>query len=187
MGGLSEHVFGYGSLAGDLLAAGRPARLPGHRRVWGVAADNRRAIPGYKRYRLRSDGSLPEIFVAFLDVVEDPERAVNGVVAPVDGETLAALDRRERNYDRVDVTAIVDSPVAGRVWTYVGSPSGRGRLAEGVRLDRVVLSRDYVESVHAAFRALGEDEYGSFTASSQLDGLPVLDLERIDLPTHPRA
>lgn len=182
MGGLSEHVFAYGSLAGDLLPDASVAQLPGHRRVWGVAADNDLAIPGYKRYLLRSDGSAPRAFVAFLDLADDPARAVNGVVAPVDEHELAALDRRERNYDRIDVTAAIDSPVRGRVWTYIGSDAGRARLAEGIRQERVVVSRDYLEAVHRAFRSLGDEEYRRFLASSELEGATVLDLERVDLP-----
>lgn len=182
MGGLTDHVFGYGSLAGELLAGGTVAVLPGRRRVWGVAADNEHAIPGYKRYLMGSDGSAPPVFVAFLDLVEDPESAVNGVLAPVDAEALAELDRRERNYDRVEVTTAIESPPAGRVWTYVGSAAGRARLEQGRRKGRVVAARAYAESVHAAFRSLGDGEYERFLASSDLDGLPLLDLERVDLP-----
>lgn len=182
MGGLTDHVFGYGSLAADLLDRGRVATLRGWRRVWGVAADNEHAIPGYKRYLLRADGSAPRVFVAFLDVVEDPDCAVNGLVAAVDAEQLAALDRRERNYERIDVTAAIDHPPAGRVWTYAGSAEGRARLETGLREGRVVVARDYLEAAHEAFRALGDEHHRRFLSSSDLDGLPVLDLERVDLP-----
>jgi len=185
VGGLTEHVFGYGSLAGDLARGGRIAGLVGHRRVWGVAADNAQAIPGYKQYRLRSDGSVPAVFVAFLDLVEDGGQHVDGVVAPVDGDTLAALDRRERNYDRIDVTAAIDTAIGGRVWTYVGSSAGRARYADGLASDRLAVSRDYLASVTSAFRSLGDAEHARFLTSSQLDGVPVLDLERVDLPHEP--
>lgn len=180
MGGLSEHVFGYGSLAGELPGA-TPARLRDHRRVWGVAADNARALPSYKQYLLRSDGSRPDVFVAFLDLALDPGCTVNGVLAPVDGPTLAALDLRERNYDRVDVTTSIENP-PGRVWSYTGSTAGRERLRAGSVEGRVVVSRDYLEAVHAAFRALGGSEHEQLLASSDLDGPPVWDLQRVDLP-----
>lgn len=188
MGGLTDHVFGYGSLACDVTAVaasgGGPvvATLHGRRRVWGVAADNSEAIPGYKRYRLRADGSVPSVFVAFLDLEIDSACAVNGVVAPVDRDGLAELDRRERNYERIDVSDAVEAPVGGRVWTYVGSDDGRERLAAGIERGCAVVCRDYVEDVHAAFLALGGDEYERFLASSHLDGLPLVDLERVDLP-----
>jgi hypothetical protein len=179
---LNEYVFGYGSLAGDLAADGALAELTGYRRTWGVAADNAQAIPGYKQYRLRADGSVPALFVAFLDLVEDADGAVNGVVAAVDAAGLDRLDLRERNYDRIEVTAAIDSPVDGRVWTYVGSTAGRARLAEGRRGERLAISRDYLERVRAAFQKHGDGAYTRFLASSELDGLPVLDLERVDLP-----
>jgi hypothetical protein len=181
VGGLTDHVFAYGSLAGELLDDASVVGLRGRRRVWGVAADNEHAIPGYKRY-LRSDGSTPRIFVAFLDLAEDPECAVNGVLAPVRGDELVALDRRERNYDRVDVTADIDSPPDGRVWTYVGSAAGRARLRQGVAERRVAVPRAYADAVHAAFRRLGAGEYRRFLGSSDLDGMPVEDLRRVDLP-----
>lgn len=182
MGGLTGHVFAYGSLAAEAGGARRPATLRGYRRSWGVAADNARAIPGYKRYLDPGDGEAPAVFVAFLDLVEAPGSAVNGVLVDVDEAALAVLDARERNYDRVDVTAAIDSPPAGRVWTYLGSADGRARLATGLRERRAVVARRYLDSVHAAFRALGEDEYRRFLESSDLDGLPVRDLERVDLP-----
>ena len=182
MGGLSppEHVFGYGSL----VLGGSPgvvAQLPGYRRVWGVATDNARAIPGYKLYLRRSDGRRPAVYVAFLDLEPAPAVSVNGVVRPVSTAELERLDRRERNYDRVDVSGQI-AGLRGRVWTYVGSTEGRERLSRGREERRVVISRDYLEKVRAAFRGLGEEEELAFVASSMLDGLPIWDLERVDLP-----
>lgn len=187
MGRLSDrdHVFGYGSLAHDLLAEVAVKRLRGYRRRFGVAADNSQTIPGYKRYRL-ADGSFPVVYVAYLDIVEQPETAINGVVAPVDAATLADLDRRERNYDRIDVTAAIDSSPPGRVWAYAGSPDGRARLAAGIAAGTAVVQRDYLEHVQAGFRRLGDAEHEHFLVTSDLDGLPLLDLERVDLrPEYP--
>jgi hypothetical protein len=184
MGRLNERdfIFGYGSLAHDLLAEVAVARLHGYRRVFGVAADNSRAIPGYKRYRSPADDSFPALFVAFLDIVEEPHTTTNGVLAPVDAGTLADLDRRERNYDRIDVTAAIETPPNGRVWAYAGSPEGRARFAAGVADGTTVVQRAYLDHVHEGFRRLGDGEYEHFLASSELDGLPLLDLERIDMP-----
>lgn len=154
------------------------------RRGWGVATDNTRGIPGYKMYLLRSDGSRPPVFVAFLDLLPDPEGSVDGICRPVGPEELEVLDRRERNYDRVDVTASIDSP-PGRVWAYIGSPEGRQRLREAREAGTAVVSRDYERKVHAGFQALGPDRYQAFLSSYSLEGLPVWDLERIDLPGAP--
>jgi len=191
-------VFGYASLVLDS-HRGTVARLPGYRRVWGVATDNLRSIPGYKMYLSRSDGSWPAVYVAFIDIEPDPSSAVNGVVLPVTPAELELLDRRERNYDRVDVSGQIEGespeqcspeslgspPPEGRVWTYRGSAEGRERLRRGRSEGRAVVSRDYVEKVRAGFAALGPEHERAFAESSALDDLPVLDLERLDLPTDP--
>lgn len=182
VGAADDFVFGYGSLARDVLAEPRVARLAGYRRVFGVAADNSEEIPGYKRFRLPADGSFPAVHVAFLDIVEHPATAINGVLLPVGAAALADLDRRERNYDRIDVTAAVESPPAGRVWAYRGSSGGRERLAAGVEAGTAVVQRAYLDHVVAGFRDLGEAEHAHFLATSDLEGLPLLDLERVDLP-----
>src|SRR5918997_3788870 len=124
--GDTQFLFGYGSLAADL-PGGRVAELHGYRRLWGVAMDNRVDLRGYKHYRLRSDGSRPPVFVAFLDVVADADAVTRGVCVPVEAAQLPALDCRERNYDRVDVTDAVPEP-PGTVWAYLGTPAGRRRL-----------------------------------------------------------
>jgi len=197
VGGLSEHhVFGYASLVLDDAGRGRVARLPGYRRVWGVATDNLRAIPGYKMYLSRADGSRPAVYVAFVDIEPDPACVVNGVVRPVTASELEVLDLRERNYDRVDVSGQIEEelrcspeqrsgcapPRADHVWTYRGSAEGRERLVRGRAEGRAVVSRDYLEKVRAGFAALGSEHARAFAESSFLDDLPVLALERLDLP-----
>jgi len=176
-----DHVFGYASLVGDHAGQGIVARLHGYRRGFGVATDNTAAIPGYKMYLRRSDGVRPAVFVAFLDIAPDPHTTVNGLARPVEAAELELLDRRERNYDRVDVTGVLDG-VDGRVWTYRGSQEGRERLRRGRAEGRAVVSRDYIEKVHAGFAELGEAEQRAFADSSDLGDLPVWDLERLDLP-----
>jgi hypothetical protein len=157
-------VFAYGSLLGD--AAGEPCRLEGHRRVWGVAMDNRRTLPGYKYY-LDPAGGRPEVFVAFLDVVETPGAAIDGLAFAVDDATLAALDDRERNYRRV---------LIGGLWVYVGLPEARRRYARGAADGAAVVPRAYLDGVQAGFAAHG-------LAFDTAPPVPVVDLVRVDLPS----
>lgn len=181
-------MFGYASLVVDAEDDAVRATLPGYRVVWGVATDNRRAIPGYKMYLRRSDGVRPAVYVAFLDFERDPEGEIEGVVSPVSEGELAALDRRERNYDRIEVTGEIVSEGAaleGPVWAYQGSQDGRERLRRGRAERCAVVSRDYAEKVAAGFRLLGREREGRHLVSAGLDGLPVWDLERVDLPPDP--
>jgi len=184
-------VFGYGSLVAEH-ARGHVARLRGHRRVWGVAMDNAVDLPGYKLYRLRAGGSRPAVFVAFLDVEPDPRGAVTGVCMPVSDRELRALDDRERNYDRVDVTDAVDGCPTGRVWAYLGSDAGRARLSEGRRRASAVVSRAYLDGVLAGVAAIAPAEVAALERSPAQAGLAVMDLDRIEIagvccPSRPRT
>ena len=112
----ADLVFGYGSLVA--LPGAVRSELGGHRRLWGVAMDNAVDIPGYKRY-LAPDGSRPDVCVAFLDIEPDACGSVIGACFAV--ADLAALDCREHNYERVDVTdGLADPPGLGE------HPLGRG-------------------------------------------------------------
>jgi hypothetical protein len=189
-----EYVFGYGSLvAGEFTPSREPRRegfiadLLGMRRGWGVAMDNRVDLPGYKCY-LDSDGRRPPVSVCFLDIDEDPggpeQARVNGVCLPVDRSGLRALDRRERNYDRIDVSDRLG--VDGlRVWTYRGSEEGRARFDSAVRAGTAVVHEAYLKAVRAGFRALGEVEWAACAPSLDPAGLPVMVLVRHELPGSP--
>jgi gamma-glutamylcyclotransferase (GGCT)/AIG2-like uncharacterized protein YtfP len=178
---VTSYVFGYASLVVAPTVA--RATLRGHRRVWGVAMDNTVAIPGYKVYAL-PDGSRPAIAVAFLDLEEADDAEVEGALLAVDPAVLAALDTRERQYDRVDVTALIDpAPDDAVVWTYIGRPPGRARVAAGrAGTAPVAIQRSYVDLVETAFGALGDDALTRYRESTEAPPFPVLALARIDLP-----
>jgi len=179
-------VFGYASLVA--LPGTTPATLHGFRRVWGVAMDNAVAVPGYKVYEL-PDGTRPPCAVAFLDLAPAPGSSADGALLPAGPATLDALDARERQYERVDVTAAVTPAAAtgARVWTYVGRAPGRARAAAGRSGAGagavVVIQRSYVELVERAFAALGEDALARYRASTEPPPFPVLELARVDLPS----
>jgi hypothetical protein len=168
-------------------AAGFVTELAGFRRGWGVAMDNRRDLPGYKYYTA-ADGSRPDVFVAFLDIWPSDDRAaaVNGVCLPVDDAALEALDRRERNYERIDVSERVAAAGVGeagevRIWTYIGSAAGRDRLRRSRAAGAAVIDANYVADVEAAFASLGEAEHRAGAGSLDPGDLPVVPLRRHDL------
>jgi cation transport regulator ChaC len=190
----AQFVFGDGSLAArpgpahtrKLREHGFVADLRGLRRAWGVAMDNRRDLPGYKYYT-DAAGRRPAVFVTYLDLVAAPDQAqaaVNGLCLPVDEVMLEALDRRERNYERVEVSDRL--AVAGlggvRIWAYIGSAAARERLAAGRDTGTAVIDAGYVRTVAAGFAALGPAEHAACQPSLHPGDLPVLELRRHDLP-----
>jgi len=169
------HVFGYGSLA-ERAACSQVARLQGYRRVWNVAMDNTQNLSGYKYYRRRSDGTRPRVGVAFLNLEPCRGTVVNGVLLPVTDADLKALDQRERNYKRRDVSSQVTS--GERVWAYIGTAAAQARFDVGP----TVVCREYLEAVEAAFASLGPRELAQFHASTEAPSCPVIELDQIDLP-----
>lgn len=173
-------VFAYGSLAHDV--GGTPARLHGARRAWGVAMDNRRVVPGYKVWLDPADGVRPDVRVAFLDLqAADLGAAVDGVCVEVTGAVLAAVDRRERNYRRIDVTGRVipldGVDVGAPVFAYVGTVAARARFRTGAGDGTAVVARPYLAAVAATFG-------GAIPAPP----VPVRRLVRHDVPPpRPRA
>ena len=173
-----DWVFAYGSL----LPAGH-ARLPartvaadlrGWHRSWAVAMDNSVDLPGYKHY-VAPDGERPDLMICYLDVAERPGAAVNGVALPVGADELPALDARERNYERREVTGQLDVSLRGRVWAYVGRRVGRARAERGRRERRLAVASSYRERVMTGFELLGQRR--RFDALTEPARVPVADLE----------
>ena len=184
-------VFGFGSLVDAArlrVFLGRDnldvqvVTLRGYRRRWNVATDNLRTFSRYKYYIDPKTGERPPVFVTFLNIVPDPDSAITGVLFPVDDELLLKLDRRERNYQRVDVTEHIEQPVDDTVLTYIGLPEAITRFKQGYAQGQAVIRRDYYELVTAAFGAIGPDELQAFHATTDLpDKLPLRDLVRVDV------
>jgi cation transport regulator ChaC len=181
-----QHVFGYGSLAryaeDSQTAPARACRLRGYRRVWGVAMDNSLDVPGYKHYLNDGGTTRPDVFVTFLDLVVAPGEAVNGVLVPVDDARLAALDRRERNYERREVGALLDESLAGRVWCYFGSAAAHERFEIGLARGAAVVDARYRDAVREGFARLGEAALAEFDASTDRPRCAIMPLRRIDVP-----
>jgi cation transport regulator ChaC len=172
-------VFGYGSLLRR--PGGIPCRLLGHRRAWNVAMDNRRTIPGYKYYLDPDTGERPPVHVTFLNLYPAAGGRVNGSAFPVTKEALDELDRRERNYERIDVTRLLDADLGATVWTYLGTEAARERFAAGA----AVVAQDYFDAVRDGFAAAGGlDEFDRSTAPLTV---PLRRLTRVDLPPPPPA
>ena len=140
--------------------------------------DNSRDLPGYKYYVDPETGERPAIYVAYLDLVPDPHSAVNGIVFRP--ENLNALDSRERNYERRDITADLTPPTGGRTWAYFGRPAAKERFQHARTQQTAVISREYLAAVRDGFARLGVDQLKRFDASTDPPPVPIRSLRRID-------
>ncbi len=180
------YVFGYASLVARPEPGATLGRLRGYRRRWGVAMNNWEGGEGVKHWLDRATGERPRIRVAYLDIYEQAGSAVNGLALPVDVERLRALDARELNYERVDVTASLEPEVDGRVFTYVGLDAARERCRLGVAAGDIFVSRDYAAGVRRAFERLAPDALTEFDHTTDPLPFPERNLRTI-LPQHPEG
>jgi hypothetical protein len=155
--------------------------LTDHRRGWGVAMDNTVDLPGYKCYVDPRTGRRPDVLVAFLNISPSVGDRVNGTLLEVSAGDLDELDRRERNYDRVDVSAALVPTVTGTVWAYVGKPEACERFASGLRAGRVVVGEDYHAAVRHAFAAAAPGGLAEFDELTVAAPCPIVALRRVDL------
>lgn len=188
-----QFVFGYGSL-NELVASGVSRRqstrgyigtLTGFRRCWNTAMCNAIDIAGYKYYTRPEDGTRPDVFVTFLDIVEDPNCEINGVCLPVTRGSLDVLDSRELNYERVEVTSLLSESPPGRVWAYLGSPDGRDRASRGRATGTCIVQKEYLSAVRDGFARLGDRELKLFDATTRAPNMPVVSLVRHEIGSSP--
>ncbi len=179
-------VFGYGSLV-DPESLGRTlgrrvtpgadflaAELTGWGRRWNYGVGH---VVGTW---CRADGIVVDdgVIVA-LGVVAAADETVNGIVALVSDIEIAALDQRERDYDRVDVTASVTVRGAAlepeaRVVTYVPRPSAIERYEAARDRGRAGIRSTYWGLVDAAFAVWGAEDLLRYRSSTPPPDVPVV-------------
>ncbi len=179
-------VFGYGSLLrrgpGMSPDAAIACRLHGFRRAWNVAMDNLLTVPGYKHYVDSRTGERPLVHVTFLNLRPHAGAHVNGVVHPVDRGALAHLDRRERNYQRHEVTGLLGRDLGAPVWAYFGRREARVRYEAARRDGTAVVSQPYHDGVRAGFADLDPAMLAEFDRTTDAPAVPLRTLRRVDVP-----
>jgi dephospho-CoA kinase len=183
----STWVFGYGSLVSptslgatldrsvDCAGDGWwPATLLGWGRRWNYGVGH-----WYGVHRA-PDGPERRVTIVALGLAPSEDESANGIVVRVDEAELARLDRRERDYDRVDVTDRVASAVAlpGRVVTYVPRTSAIERYEAARDAGSAAIEQRYWDLVAGAFADLGEEHLDRYERTTPVPDIPVLPLER---------
>jgi hypothetical protein len=187
-------VFGYASLvsaasAGETL--GRevdplPATLAGWRRRWSLGRDNLQAEKTFARV---DGGELPRVCLGLnIEPAEEGDEAPNGAVIELSAAELDRLDVREIRYDRVDVTAAIDSLPDGveRVVTYRAKPE---RFLASTPPGSVIIAA-YLRAIEEAFDDLGPGQLDAFRRTTGPPPAPVVEgvLVRDEIPAgNPRT
>ncbi len=185
-------VFGYGSLVSpESVAAtiGRPVDpddgyvpsvLHGFARSWNY---------GSLRQRATWDGPHGRVdagIVVSLGIVAGPQRSTNGAMVRVSLDEFVELDRRESDYDRIDVTDRVEPGSdtglrrrSSRVYTYVPRRSAIDRYERARGEYRAAVRQGYIDLVDQAFASLGPDAHARYRATTPTPDVPVVAPERV--------
>lgn len=160
------NIFGYGSLinrgsVGKTLGLDvkdiqmSAVTLKGYHRVWDLVE------------YISFDGKKFQEAI-FLNIYPEKEATCWGVIVKVPDADFIELDKRERHYDRIDVSHLIEPAADETVYTYIGkdeyiSPS-----------DHAVVCERYENMVKEAFLDWGEDIYKTKYLSEPNHSFPVV-------------
>lgn len=180
-------VFGYGSLVSPHSVARTIERYvegPGERLITHLHEYGRRWNYGsmHLRGNWTAEGrSVQNGLVVSLGLAAAADEVCNGVSILVTADELAALDRRERDYEMTDVTGQVTverDGFSGRVVTFVPRPSAVERYESARNERRAAVETRYWNLVHDAFDDLGTVHRALFDETPDPD-IPVADVELV--------
>lgn len=191
---MTTWVFGYGSLVSPTSLGSTLGRAP-RRGVDFLAAEcdgwERRWNYGHPMTGMTYAGSQVDMIdtVVALGVVRNDVACMNGIITVVSDAELEQLDRRERNYDRVDVTdgvrLLEDGPwkaSTDRVVTYVPRQAALDIYAEARDRGRAGIEIRYWNLVNDAFDVLLDGQGERYRSTTPAPEVPVLDVSRVDPP-----
>ena len=174
------YIFGYGSLVNseklkaflgvkELHKKTQFTYIRGYSRSWDVAMDNSINLPNYKFYISKDNQERENIFVSFLNIQKSPQKSVYGILFPIEKESLPLMDKRERNYNRVNITGSISNldslDKEDIVYTYIGKKDANERYRKGKKENRVFVSKDYYDDILSSFKKFNGSFYDEYLKS----------------------
>lgn len=168
-------IFGYGSLTSiksmertlgkTYDGAYLVADLNGYERAWNVFVENQHNGHSYYYISPEGDSIYPEKLV-YLNIQENKGVVMNGVVFIVDSVELAAFDKREFVYDRIDITDEIGrvEVQGGRVYAYLAKPEFI--INELTDTRKAAIRKSYAEILETAFENHGPGFESKYKAST---------------------
>jgi cation transport regulator ChaC len=133
--------------------------IRGWRRTWDAALAN------HSFYADSKDGKVVPDEILYLNACKDPMTVMNGVVFIVNAEELAAYDKRESVYDRVDIGSDINLVIeGGSVYMYVCRPEHRRKNVNSPA--KAAVRATYLRMVRDGLCQLGEEFRRVYEAST---------------------
>jgi cation transport regulator ChaC len=156
------------------------AEIAGYGRRWNYGV---RAVTGET---IEADGSSKEWTIVVLGLTESADETTNGVIGWVEPDEIEALDRRERNYNRVDVTELATLhhgvSVDGPIVTYVPRPEPLEKYEEARTAGVAAVEERYWNLVDRAFADLGADRHERYHSTTPAPDVPIVAMRRDKVP-----
>lgn len=159
--------------------------LRGYERLWACIRpfnDPQAIAAGAKKieaYFLRNTERVPVSGAAELNVYPSKKGRINGILYLLTNEELRSLDKRERGYQRADVTDKIEEFRfrGGRVYVYKGLPGSPA--APSADKGAYILIKEFLDLVTGACDLRGKVFRDEFDRSTKAHAFPVLSYKNI--------
>lgn len=188
---IKHFIFGYGSLV-NVDSLRRTLNFPdstiinyqycclkNHVRVWDVGMDNAKSISNRNYYVSKENNEISDVFITYLDIQEVKEKNIVGILFEVTEEGLSLFDTREIDYQRKEVTDMLDIAVDGIAWAYYGLTASKEAYENALSKNRAVISKSYNQLVRQAYDEISKSSLEEFDQSTHYPDIPQLDLQLI--------
>lgn len=106
----------------------------------------------------------------FLDLREKARCLCNGLVVPVRSSEWERLDRREKGYERIEVTGLVQGEWNEPVYTYISREAFR---YDAVRDQGAVVAENYSRIIEQGIQKLGSEFRPGYERSTEPHSFPL--------------